>query len=111
MPKFDFHQFLTLINTIGPLVLLSVPGGARLAPLVPVIIGAIGDAEAIKGASGPEKKAHVMSIVAAGVTTANATGKVALDPADVASVADNGIDAVVGTLNVIKGAKVVKPAA
>ena len=108
MPKFNFHKFLEVLNAVGPLVLLAVPGGAAIAPIIPVIVGAIGEAEAIKGASGAEKKQHVLNIVAAGVTTANATGKVTLDPSEVQTVASHGIEAVVGTIHVVEGAKVVK---
>ena len=108
---FDLKKFLSVVTAVGPLVLLSVPGGEKLGPLLPVIVAAIGDAEQLKGATGPEKKAHVLAILAAAVTTANATGKVHLDLAEVQAVADKGIDAVIGTLHVIHGAKVVKVAA
>lgn len=108
--KFDFHKFLQVIGLIGPGVLLLVPGGVLLAPLVPVIIHAIGEAEAIKGASGAEKKAHVLAIVEASVTVANTSGKVALDPAAVQAAAGNGIDAVIATVHIIETAKPVKAA-
>jgi hypothetical protein len=108
MAKFDLKKFLAILNAIAPVILLTVPGGEKVALLVPVIVGAIGEAQAIPGATGPEKKAHVLAIVAASVTTANATGKVTLDPAEVAAVADKGIDAVVGTIHVVNGAKIVK---
>lgn len=108
MPKFDFHKFLAVLNAVGPIVLAAVPGGAGIAPLIPVIVGAIGEAEQIKGATGPEKKQHVLNVVAAGVVTANSTGKVTLDPVEVNTVASHGIDAVVGTIHVVEGAKVVK---
>lgn len=106
--KFDLHKFLTIVGSVGPLVLLAVPGAGAIAPLIPTIIGAIGEAEAIKGATAAQKKAHVLNVVAAGVATANATGKVTLNPTDVAAVASDGIDAVIGTVHVIEGAKVVK---
>ena len=32
--KFDFHKFLTIVGQLGPVVLLAVPGGAAIAPLV-----------------------------------------------------------------------------
>lgn len=108
--KFDFHKFLQIVASVGPILLTLVPGGAAVATLVPVIISAIGEAEQIKGATGAEKKAHVLEIVAASVTVANTTGKVRLDPAEVQTVAGNGIDAVIGTVHVIQGAKVVKAA-
>ena len=105
--KFDLHKFLTILNAVGPVVLMA-SGGGPIATLVPVIIHAIGEAEQIKGATGAQKKAHVLAIVEAGVATANATGKVTLNPTEVHQVADDGIDAVLGTIQVIEGAKVVK---
>ena len=106
--KFNLHKFLSIVKLIGPGVLASVPGGEKIAPHVDTIVDAIGEAEQIKGASGAEKKARVLSIVQAGVTTANATGKVQLDPLEVQAIASDGIDAVIGTVHVIEGAKVVK---
>jgi hypothetical protein len=108
MPKFDFHKFLQLVGSIGPLVLLAVPGGAVIAPLVPVIIGAIGEAEQIKGATGAQKKAHVLNILDAAVVTANSTGKVNINSTAAQAAADKGIDAVISTIHVIEGAKIVK---
>lgn len=108
MPKFSFHKFLAVLNAVGPIVLLAVPGGAAVAPIIPVVVHAIGEAEQIKGASGAEKKQHVLNVVADAVTTANATNKVKIDPAEAQTVAAHGIDTVVGTIHVIEGAKVVK---
>jgi hypothetical protein len=107
--KFDFHKFVAIVSQLGPLVLAAVPGGEKIAPLIPVITGAIAEAEQIAGATGAEKKAHVMAIVKAGVETANATGKVTIDLATVQQAADGGIDAVLNTVKAIEGAK--KPAA
>lgn len=111
MAKMDFNKFLTLLNLLGPAVLLNVKGGEKIAPLVAVITSAIGEAQQIKGATGAEKKAHVLAIAAAAVTVANTSGKVQLDPEEVQTVASDGIDAVVGVLHVVQGAKVVKQAA
>lgn len=102
--KFNLGAFINTVRILGPVVLATVPGGEKIAPLIPTITGAIEDAEAIKGASGAEKKAHVLNIVQAGIATANATGKVALDPAGVLVAASTGIDAVVATVNVVKAA-------
>lgn len=103
MAKFDLGKFLQIVGAIGPGVLLMVPGGEKIAPLVPVIIGAIGEAEQIKGATGAQKKDHVLQIVAAGVDVANATGGVTLDRAEVQTVAGQGIDAVIGTVHIVQG--------
>jgi len=111
MAKFDLTKFLTIVNAVAPIVLLTVPKGEKIGQFIPTITQAIVSAEQIKGATGAEKKAHVLEIVAAGVATANATGKVKLDGSEVAAVAGAGIDAVIGTVAVIQGAKVVKPVA
>ena len=76
-------KFLDIIKLVAPVILASVPKGDKIAPLVPVIANGIAEAEQIKGASGAEKKAHVLSIVDAGVTSVNATGKLHLDPSEV----------------------------
>lgn len=102
--KFDLNKFLTLVGTIGPIVLANVPHGEKIATQIPTIIAAIGEAEQIKGATGAEKKAHVLSIVAAGVNVANASGHVTLDPATVQAVASSGIDAVIGAVQVVHDA-------
>lgn len=107
--KFNLTKFLGIVNALAPVVLLAVPGGAVIAPIVPVIVNAITEAEQISGASGPEKKAHVLNIVDAAVVTANATGKVHINPTEAADAASHGIDAVIGAVAVIEGAKVVKP--
>lgn len=109
--KFDFHKFLAVVRQIGPVVLAAVPGGDKIpADLIPTIVDAVGEAEQIKGATGAEKKAHVMAVVAAGVKTANATGKVTLDAAEVEAIASHGVDAVVGATKVVQdqNTKVVK---
>jgi hypothetical protein len=106
--KFNFHKFKDIVTALAPIVLIAVPGGAAVAPFVAVITKAITEAEQIKGASGAEKKAHVLEIVKAGVETANATKKVKLNSEDVQAVASDGIDAVIGAVHVIEGAKVIK---
>lgn len=106
--KFDFHKFLDIVKLVGPNVLLMVPGGSAVAPLVPVIVHAIGEAEAIKGATGEEKKAHVLAVAASAVAVANASGKVNLNPSEVAAATSAGVDAVIGTIHVIEGGKVTK---
>lgn len=108
--KFNLSKFLSLVRVLGPVVLASVPGGEKIAPHIDTIVDAIGEAQQIKGATGAEKKAHVLAIVAAGVTEANASGKVHLEPAEAQAIASHGIDAVIGTVHVVEGAKVVKVA-
>lgn len=106
--KFNLGKFLAVVSQVGPIVLAATPGAEKFAPLVTTIVGAIGEAEQIKGASGPEKKAHVIAVAKAAVEVANTTGKVKLDPADVDAAVGAGVDAVLGTVHVLEGAKVEK---
>lgn len=108
MAKFDLKKFLAVLQVVGPVVLTLVPGGGVAAVLIPTVVHAIGEAEQIKGASGADKKAHVMDIVGSAVTVANATNKVKLDPAEVNAAVDKGIDTVISAIHVVEGAKVVK---
>jgi hypothetical protein len=106
MAKFDLTKFLQIISLIGPGILMLTPGGDKLAPIVGTVIHAITVAQ-IQGGTGPEKLARAQAIIADGVAVTNATGKLHLDPAEVAKVADLGITAVIATVHVIQGAKVV----
>lgn len=103
-------KFKSLVRLLGPVVLSAVPGGEKIAPHLDTVLGAIEEAEQIKGASGAEKKAHVLAIVSAGVAEANATGKVKLDVADVQVIAAHAIDAVIGSVKAVHGAPVLPPA-
>lgn len=100
---FSLKAFGHLVQELAPVVLPLVPGGAKLAPVVPIVSGAIVTAEHLPGLSGDEKKQAVREIVRAGVEVANRTGKVALDPAEIDQVLHQGIDAVVGAVNAFKG--------
>lgn len=108
--KFNLGKFLAVVAQIGPVILAATPGAEKFAPVVGPIVGAIGAAEQLAGASGPEKKAHVLEIAKAAVKTANATGKVQIDEADVEEIVGTGVDNVIKTIHVIEGAKVEKVA-
>ena len=108
MGKITGNKWFQLITGLAPMILANVKGGDKIAPVIPVIVAGIQEAEQIKGASGAAKKDHVLKTVEAGVAAANATGKVNLDPAAVRDAASDGIDAVIGTIHVVEGAKVVK---
>lgn len=97
-------KWLELIAKLAPVLLVLAPGGAVLAPLVPVIIHAIQEAEQLKDADGADKKAHVQNIVADGVAVTNAAaGKTLLDPKAVLAISDGAIDTVVDVANLIYG--------
>ena len=103
--KFDLKKFLAVVGQVGPVVLAAVPGGEKIGAMIPKVVEAIGEAEKIKGASGAEKKRHVMNVVNTAVSIANTTGKVKLDAAEVAAVTSAGIDTVIATVKVIEQAK------
>jgi hypothetical protein len=109
--KFDLAKFSLMVNMLAPVVLLTVPKGDKIAPLSTSITAGIIAAEQIKGATGAEKKAHVLELVAAGVATANATGKVKLDQDEAVAVAGVVIDRVIGSVHAVEGGTVTKPAA
>ena len=108
--KFDLKKFVAVVSQVGPVVLAMVPGGDKIAPVIPKIVDGIKEAEAMKGASGADKKRHVLNIVEQAVGVANTTGKVSISADQVKSIASQGIDAVVATVHVIEGAKVTKGA-
>jgi hypothetical protein len=97
--KFNLDQFLRLASVLAPPIIASLPNGQKIAPLVPVIIGAIALAESLPDTPGPQKKAVVQGMVRAGVQVTNASGAVELDPHAIDAIADNGIDAVIGAIN------------
>jgi len=96
-------NWLDLLKVLGPaIVATTVPGGALLAPL---IIQGIQEAEGLKGATGPEKKAHVVGLVRAGITTANLVAKKdVLSPTESVATVSAAIDAVVGAVNLVQQA-------
>ena len=107
--KFSLDRFIEIVDRLGPAVLSVVPGGDKIAPIVPKILAGIKEAQAIKGASGAEKKAHVLAIVKAGADVANATGKVKISGDELQAIAGKGIDTVVEAVHVIEGAKATRP--
>jgi len=106
--KFDLHKTLTLINLLAPIVLLNVKGGDKVAKFIPVITDGIVSAEQLKGATGAEKKAHVLEIVEDAVKISNATGKTQIDAAAVTAAASDGIDATIAAVHAVEVGKIVK---
>lgn len=109
--KFDLKKFLLIVTPIASAILPLVPGGSAISMLIPVVTHAIGVAEQ-RGGTGPEKKARAMAIIQDAVQVMNtvASDEVKLDPTEVQEVASYGIDAIIGTMHVIRGAKVEKAA-
>jgi hypothetical protein len=71
-------KWFDIAKALLPVVGALIPGAG---PLVPFIIVGVHEAEAIPGATGAEKQAHVLNVVADGAAAATASGKVAIDPA------------------------------
>lgn len=94
MPK-----WLDALTQIGPVVLAFTP----LAPISGAVVAGIQLAEALKGASGDQKKAIVQQIAVTAAQGANAqAGKTVLDPALVQATSGAVIDAVVTSVNLVK---------
>jgi hypothetical protein len=72
-----WHRFAALAELFVPMVISTV--NPRLAPLGSVIGHAIGQAEAIPGASNSEKLAHVQAIAHDTAAALNASGKTHVD--------------------------------
>ncbi len=110
MSKLDkLNTILGLVGKFAPMILPSVPGGAKISAFIPVITHGILEAEQIPGASGADKKAHVLNLLADSVTALNATGKTHLSQDELAAIAGNGIDTVIGTVNLLHGAGATVP--
>lgn len=97
-------QFLSILTMVAPVILMAVPGGAAMAPLVPLIIKGISDAQAQPHATNADKKAYVLFLVNDAVVTTNIVKPGTLDRALVNSAVSQGIDAVIATMNVIQAA-------
>lgn len=92
----------TILHLAVPLVCAVVPGAA---PLTPLILAGISEAESLSGASGAEKKAHALNLVATGIAATNAAaGKEILEPIATSATASAVIDSVVGVTNLVHAA-------
>jgi hypothetical protein len=94
----NWKAFAHIALNVAPYVLMLVPG---IPPNIARVAGqAIGEAQKIEGASGPDKKAHVMNIAAGAGAT----------PAELSAL-DNGIDtavAVIKTIHDVHGSDIAK---
>jgi hypothetical protein len=96
MPK-----WLVVVLQVAPVLIALVPGVPPI--LVPLIVRGITDAQQIKGASGADKKRHVLAIVADGITAVNAVKPGTIpDPAGVLVASGLGIDTTIATVNLIR---------
>ncbi len=105
MSKTDtVNKWLALAQMLAPVVLMNVPHGDKIAPYVPIITAGIQEAQQIPGASGADKKAHVMNLAMAAFQSLQQTGKVHLSASDFQATVGAGIDATVGTINLVNQA-------
>jgi hypothetical protein len=106
--KFNLSRFVEIVDRVAPAVLAVVPNGDKIAPLVPKIVHGIKEAQAIKGASGAEKKQHVLNTITDGADVAAAAG-VKVSSTEIAAIASKGIDTVIEAVHVVEGAKATRP--
>jgi hypothetical protein len=94
------QKWLAVVVNLLPMILAFIPG--MPAMLVPVIIQGINEAEQMKGASGPDKKQHVLSLVNLAIATTNATAKrTVIDGAKAMLVIDHAIDTGIAIVNLL----------
>ena len=97
-------KWLQLVEVFAPMVLAAA--GVPTSILLP-ITSAIAEAEQIPGASGPNKKAHVLNITKFAIELANIKhGSQVLDPLRVVAAVDEGIDLAVETIDLVHDATV-----
>src|SRR4029077_10631060 len=76
-----------------------------LAPIAGAVVEAIGAAQAMEGATGPEKLAHVVTIATEAPQATNAQeGRVVIDPDAMQAAATTAISAVVQTVKIVQAA-------
>jgi hypothetical protein len=108
---FPFARFFSILTAIAPVILMAVPGGAALAPLVPIIVQGVADAQQQPGATGATKKAYVMALVTDAVTGANTVKPGTIDAPTALTAASEGIDAVITSVNAVQLAHANQPTA
>jgi hypothetical protein len=101
-------SWFDVLKVLGPMVLTLFP---KVAPIAPILVHAIGEAEAFKD-SGDQKKQHVLQLVADGVAVTNSVSqRIVLDPVQTGQTASVAIDAVVAVVNTIHAAQAQEPPA
>ncbi len=95
----QLSYWLRILYTVGLAALSASPLAAIAAP----VAAAIAAAEAIKGASGKDKLAHVTEIAVQAAEVAKTQG-VLIDPAEVKVAADKAISTAVDVVNLVNKA-------
>ena len=92
-------HFFVKVGQFAPVILALTP----LAPISGIVGAAIQEAEALKGATGEQKLAHVMAIAVDAAKAANSqAGKVVVDPAKVQNAVAEAVSAVITVTNLVK---------
>lgn len=95
MPKFNWKRFAQVVKTVAPIILVTV--NPALAPIAATIADAISEAEAIPGATGPDKLQHVKNIVAEVAPTIPG-----VDEGAVNASLENGVNTVISVTKVLE---------
>lgn len=96
-------KWYSWLKTLAPIIFAMVPQTQAIAGR---ISDAIGQAEEIPGATGVEKKAHVMQITADAIAAVNTVaGSEKLPPVETLAVASSVIDTVVSVINALDKVK------
>jgi hypothetical protein len=98
---FPFAKFFAVLTAVAPVVLMAVPGGAALTSLIPIIVSGIAEAQQKPGATGPEKKAYVLKLVASAAAGIEVVKSGTVDPALIEEAAGHAIDAVITTVHAV----------
>lgn len=94
-------KWLQILAQVGPQVLMFTP----LAPIAGVVVAAIGEAQAMDGASGATKLAHVINIATDAAQAANLqAGHVIIDPAVMQAAAATAISTAVSVTKMVHDA-------
>lgn len=94
-------KWLQILAEVGPQVLRFTP----LAPIADDVIAAIGAAQAMDGATGPQKLAHVVTIATdAARATNDQAGREVIDPVVMQAAAETAISTVVQVTKMVEAA-------
>ncbi len=110
MAAFDFGKWFGILTTLAPLIFAIVPGGQALAPFVPIIVTAMGEAQQLAGASGLAKKGSVLALVGTAATATNLVKPGTVDPTLLQQAVGEAIDAVITSVNAVQLAHANLPA-
>jgi hypothetical protein len=96
------NHWLQLLVQLGPIILAATP----LAPLTNDVVTGMAAAEGLPGATGPQKKSLVQTIVRAAAHGANTqAGRTIIDPALASDSAGHIIDTIVNITNIVHQAQ------